>query len=113
MGRSPVVTAERVRASLQEVLDPHMKISVVDMGMVRSIDVAEGGEVSVGVSFPCIGCPAWTMIQEDMRDAIASLDGVSKVSVKVNWDTLWCKDDLAPEARTRIRTFGYQIHPME
>lgn len=113
MGRPPVVTPERVRASLAEVLDPHMKISVIDMGMVRSIDVADDGKVSVGVSFPCIGCPAWTMIQEDMREAIAAVDGVTDVSVKVKWDTLWCKDDLAPEARSRIRTFGYQIHPME
>lgn len=113
MGRSPVVTVEHVRACLQHVLDPHMKISVLDMGMVRSIDIADDGKVSVGVSFPCIGCPAWTMIQEDMREAIATLDGVTDVAVKVKWDTVWRKEDLAPEARSRIRTFGYQILPME
>ena len=108
-----MVTAEQVRTALQGVLDPHMNISVVEMGMVRSIDVAPDGHVSVGLSFPCIGCPAWTMIQESMREAVEAVDGVNQVAVKVMWDAPWRKDDLAPEARQRIRTFGYQILPME
>jgi len=109
-----MVTEELVRECLRSVLDPHMKVNLVEMGMIRRIGVdTSSGDVEVGLTFPCIGCPAWTMIQEEIREAVGKIEGVSEIRVRVCWDEPWRKDDLDPEARQRIRTFGYQIHPLE
>lgn len=109
-----MVTEDSVRDSLRSVLDPHMKISLIEMGMVRKIFINRDlGHVQIDLAFPCIGCPAWTMIQEEVREAVESITDVTKVNVRVCWDEPWQKDDLDPEARKRIRTFGYQIFPLE
>lgn len=103
------VTASSVRQSLKSVMDPHMDVSLVDMGMIRGIDVGDGGDVTVSMVFPCIGCPAWNMIQEDIRETVGALDGVRSVRVRVDWSEKWTKDDLSVSARERAQTFGYVI----
>lgn len=99
--------------ALQGVIDPHMNISIVEMKMVRGVDVSDGGEVVVGLAFPCIGCPAWTMMQNDIKEAVGELEGTRSVRVDVRWDEPWRKDDLSSSARERIRSFGYQIFPLD
>ncbi|MBX3596686.1 MAG: metal-sulfur cluster assembly factor [Rhizobiaceae bacterium] len=103
------VTAAAVRNSLKSVMDPHMSVSLVDMGMIRNIDVSDTGEVTVSMVFPCIGCPAWSMIQEEMRETISALEGVRSVRVRVDWTEKWTKDDLSESARDRAHSFGYVI----
>ena len=44
-----------VRAALDTVMDPHMNVSLPDMGMVRRVDVDENGLVDVGLVVPCVG----------------------------------------------------------
>jgi len=86
-----------------------MNVSLNDMGMLRNIDVSQAGDVTVSMVFPCIGCPAWNMIQEEIRETAAGLDGVRSVQVRVDWTQKWTKDDLAESAKDRARSYGYVI----
>ena len=62
-----MVTSEQVWDALAEVPDPEIPvISLVDLGVVRDIDVSEG-RVRVAFTPTFLGCPAL----EVMRDAIA------------------------------------------
>jgi len=38
-------TAEQITERLREVIDPELRRSIVDLGMVRSIEIAAGGRV--------------------------------------------------------------------
>ena len=103
------VTPSKVRASLDNVMDPHMNVSLNDMGMIRDIEVTQEGDVTVSMVFPCIGCPAWNMIQEEIHETAVKLDGVQSVKVRVDWNQKWNKDDLADTAKERAHSFGYVI----
>jgi metal-sulfur cluster biosynthetic enzyme len=100
---------ERVRLALSEVMDPHMNVSLFDMGMVRRLDLSETGDLEVGLIFPCIGCPAWDMIEHDIKQKASSIDGVRSVKVRIDWDKVWTKADLSDKAKERARTYGYVI----
>ena len=54
-----MLTEAAIAEVLQGVMDPHMNVSLPDMGMVRRISVSDMGDVDVGLVFPCVGCPAW------------------------------------------------------
>jgi len=108
-----MVAENAVRAALDGVMDPHMNISINAMQMVRSIDISPEADVAIGIVFPCIGCPAWTMMQNDIKEAVANLPGVRSIKVQVQWDEPWRKSDLSPATRKHIRSFGYQIFPMD
>jgi ATP-binding protein involved in chromosome partitioning len=81
-----VATKEQITERLREVIDPELRRSIVDLGMVRSIEIAEGGRVSVVVSLTTPGCPIRNHFQQAVAQRVSELDGVS--SVEVGFDVL-------------------------
>ncbi len=98
-----------VREALGRVMDPHMNVSLPDMGMVRRVDIDDDGLVDVGLVFPCVGCPAWDLIQAELKETVGAVEGVSRVKVKVEWNHEWSRNDITPEARIIARDHGYCI----
>ncbi|ELY51517.1 metal-sulfur cluster assembly factor [Natronococcus jeotgali] len=93
---------------LDEIPDPHIPVSLVEMAMIY--DVAENdGNVTVEMSFPCMGCPAYDMIHNDVRSCLALVDGVDEVEVDVVWDPVWSKDMLTESVREKIREAGISL----
>jgi ATP-binding protein involved in chromosome partitioning len=74
-------TEEQVRESLRVVIDPELRRSIVDLGMVRSVEIKPDGAVDVVVSLTTAGCPIRGHFQQAVADAVGKLDGVTQVSV--------------------------------
>jgi ATP-binding protein involved in chromosome partitioning len=74
-------TTEQVTEALRAVIDPELRRSIVDLGMVRSIDVREGGKIEVVVSLTTPGCPIRNHFQQAVAANVAKLDGVTEVGV--------------------------------
>lgn len=95
----------RVWEYLDEVPDPHIPVSLVDMAMIYDVD-ADESRVEVEMTYPCMGCPAYDMIQNDVRSILLPLDGVDAVDIEVVWDPVWSKEMLTQEAREQLREAG-------
>jgi ATP-binding protein involved in chromosome partitioning len=74
-------TREQVTDALRAVIDPELRRSIVDLGMVRSIEIREGGKVEVVVSLTTPGCPIRNHFQQAVAANVAKLDGVTEVGV--------------------------------
>ncbi len=83
---------------LRGVVDPELGSDIVDLGMVRTIDI-DGGLVTITVALTTAGCPLRSQIQKDVRARVESLPGVDKV--KINWDVL--SADERSEAMAKAR----------
>ena len=103
------LTREAVDKALDKVIDPHMKVSINSVGMVRRVEISQGGEVEVRLSFPCIGCPARELIHADVRDQVGALEGVTRVKLKDEWINKWDPADISEEARAKARESGYLL----
>jgi ATP-binding protein involved in chromosome partitioning len=79
-------TQEQITERLREVIDPELRRSIVELGMVRSIEIAQGGRVEVVVSLTTPGCPIRNHFQQAVAQRVSELDGVS--SVEVGFDVL-------------------------
>jgi ATP-binding protein involved in chromosome partitioning len=79
-------TAEQITERLREVIDPELRRSIVELGMVRSIDVQDGGRVEVVVSLTTPGCPIRNHFQQAVAQRVSELEGVS--AVEVGFDVL-------------------------
>ncbi|HEX2039604.1 MAG TPA: Mrp/NBP35 family ATP-binding protein [Acidimicrobiales bacterium] len=75
----PVTEAQVVEA-LRPVQDPELHMSIVDLGMVKSVDV-RGGTVDVLVALTVPGCPLRAEITDRVRSALLPLEGVDDVRV--------------------------------
>jgi len=74
-------TKEQVNEALRAVIDPELRRSIVDLGMVRSIEIAGDGRVDVVVSLTTPGCPIRSHFQQAVVDNVGKLDGVAAVGV--------------------------------
>ena len=91
--------------ALDGIPDPHIPVSLVDMAMIYDVR-ADGGEVAVDMTFPCMGCPAYDMIQNDIESCLRVMDGVESVDVEIVWDPVWSKEMLTEKARRELREAG-------
>jgi ATP-binding protein involved in chromosome partitioning len=71
-----------VRAALRGVIDPELGADIVELGMVTSVGIGEGGVVEVEVALTVAGCPLRTQIQSDVETHVGALPGVEVVSVR-------------------------------
>jgi metal-sulfur cluster biosynthetic enzyme len=101
---------ETVWEACDDVLDLHVPVSLVDMGMIYGVEADEGtGEATVQMTFPCMGCPGYEMLQGDVRNRVGSVPAVEAATVEVVWDPIWTKDRLTAEAREQLEDCGIGI----
>ena len=70
-------TREQILEALKVVIDPELRRDIVELEMVRSIDIKDGGVVDVTVSLTTPGCPIKSHFQTAVADAVAAVDGVT------------------------------------
>ncbi len=74
-------TPEQVTAALASVQDPEIHRPITELGMVKSVEIADTGLVTVTVLLTVAGCPLKDKITKDVTAAVSPLDGVTGVSV--------------------------------
>jgi metal-sulfur cluster biosynthetic enzyme len=101
---------DRLWAALCEVEDPEIPVSLVDMGLIVSLDyVVENRTAQLQITYTAMGCPAMDMIQEDIRARLLREDGVEQVDIEVVWDPVWTARRLSKAARTTMRDIGLAV----
>ncbi len=84
------LSEHQVIEALRPVSDPELHVSIVDLGMVRSVDIRRG-RVTVGVALTVPGCPLREEITRRVREALLPLKGVREVGVEL---TVMTPDEL-------------------
>src|SRR5690625_2734475 len=74
-------TKDQVNEALRGVIDPELRRSIVELGMVRSIEIKETGRVEVVVALTTAGCPIRSHFEGAVAERVGELDGVTGVAV--------------------------------
>jgi ATP-binding protein involved in chromosome partitioning len=74
-------TKEQVTEALRSVIDPELRRDIVELEMVRSIEIHVNGVVDVMVSLTTPGCPIRNHFQDGVAQALRKLEGVTGVNV--------------------------------
>lgn len=75
------ITREQVLEALKGVNDPELHKSIVELDMVKDIQI-DGGHVSVVVNLTVMGCPLKARFEQDVDAALRRIPGVEQVSVR-------------------------------
>jgi len=94
-----VVSKDEVMAALKDVIDPELHISIVNLQMVKNVEV-QSGAVKVQVALTVGGCPLSETISSDIQKAVLKLPGVKTVNVET---TVMTKQELE-QLRTKIQS---------
>jgi ATP-binding protein involved in chromosome partitioning len=74
-------TTEQVTEALRSVIDPELRRDIVELEMVRSIDIHPNGVVDVKVSLTTPGCPIRSHFETGVSNAVRGVEGVTGVNV--------------------------------
>ncbi|MCO5180814.1 MAG: phenylacetate-CoA oxygenase subunit PaaJ [Anaerolineae bacterium] len=108
---NPIIpTTEDVWRALEAVMDPEIPvISVVDMGIVRAVEMpADGVVVTMTPTFS--GCPALDVMRRDIETAVRDL-GIERVTVQTVLHPPWSTEWISETGREKLRRFGLAPPP--
>jgi ATP-binding protein involved in chromosome partitioning len=95
----PAPSLDAIHAALATVNDPEINRPITELGMVKSVDIARNGRVSVGVFLTVAGCPMRTTITERVTTAVLAVPDVTQVDVEL--DVM--SDDQRAALRNQLR----------
>ena len=100
------MSRERMLAVLDTVMDPEVPVlSVVELGIIRDLEVRDGGDVHVTVTPTYSGCPAMRVIEADIEAALRA-HGARSVQVTTKHSPAWTTDWMPALAREKLRAYG-------
>ena len=100
-----IVDERQVWEAFAEIPDPEIPVvSLVDLGVIRSVDVREG-HVHVEFTPTFLGCPALEVMKAALEQKVAALG--AEPEVEVVQDDSWSTDRITPEGREKLRAAGF------
>lgn len=101
--------AEQIWAWLGEVPDPEIPvISIVDLGIVRDVRVADDGACDVTITPTYSGCPAMQVIADAITEALHAR-GIQQVRLHNQISPAWTTDWMSDAGKAALK--GYGIAP--
>jgi metal-sulfur cluster biosynthetic enzyme len=95
---------EAVIRALDECYDPccrDRRISVVDMGLIESVEIV-GREVRIEMVLTTGWCPFASRLLEMVEEEVGKLPAVDAVEVEVVWDPAWTPERMSGSAREKL-----------
>ena len=91
---------------LEEVSDPEVPVlSILDLGIVRAVDVAADGHVTITITPTYSGCPAMSAISTDIRLRLLA-EGYTDLAIKNQLSPAWTTDWLSEAGRRKLEEYG-------
>jgi metal-sulfur cluster biosynthetic enzyme len=95
-----MVTEERVRDQLRNVIDPEIGMDLVELGLIYDVGVHdEGRHVDVTFSLTSPMCPVGDLIQEQVETEALSVEGVETVNAQLTFEPMWSPEMMSPAAK--------------
>ena len=91
-----LLTEELVREKLVDVFDPELRMSIVELGLIYDVDVAEGN-VKVVYTLTSQACPLGPIIDGQIQNILADLPGVKEVETEVTFNPPWDPRTMASD----------------
>lgn len=95
-------TVEDIEAALRGVVDPELGGDVVELGMVRGVDLTDG-VATITIALTIAACPMRDQIEGDVMRKVTALRGVDRTVVEVTAMTDRQRSELMSVARRRAR----------
>ncbi len=104
MNQGKTAKTDSVRQALQPVIDPELGISIVDLGLIRGVDVhGDEDQVRVYLTLTSPMCPMGPEIIASVESAVTQLPWTGDVEVQLVWQPPWDPSvDASEDARVEL-----------
>ncbi|MBK6628590.1 MAG: phenylacetate-CoA oxygenase subunit PaaJ [Flavobacteriales bacterium] len=101
-----MITKDRILELLDYVKDPEIPaINVLELGVVRQVEVEADGKAIVTITPTYTGCPAMDVMAADIKKELLEA-GVPAVEVKMSLSPAWTTDWITETGKRKLKTYG-------
>lgn len=99
-------TKEDILKLLSEIPDPEIPvISIIDLGVIRDIDIIDTTSISLKITPTYSGCPAMKQIEDDVRKKLVE-NGFTTITINTIFSPPWTTDWIPEEAKEKLKKYG-------
>lgn len=91
---------------LAQVADPEIPVlSILDLGMVRGIELSSKDEIVVRLTPTYSGCPATDLLKTQIVEALTA-NGMTPVQVIIDLSEAWTTDWMSESGKQKLQAYG-------
>ena len=98
-------TQQDVITVLKTIFDPEIPVDIYELGLIYEVKFsdAEGGQkVDVQMTLTSPNCPVAESLPNDVKQKVASMEGVVDADVEVVFEPSWTQDMMSEEAKLEL-----------
>ncbi len=89
---------DKIVVLLRTVYDPEIPVNIYDLGLIYDVDIDDGNNVTIEMTFTSPSCPAADFILMDVQMKIESIPEVNNVDLNLTFDPPWDQSMMSEEA---------------
>lgn len=94
---------DEIKKRLETVIDPELGISIMELGLVYEIKENQG-LVDIKMTLTSLGCPLFSVLEEDIQNKISQIQGVKEVKIELTFDPPWSKEKMTEKGKALLGT---------
>ena len=97
---------DQIIQALQTVIDPELRIDLVNLGLIYGVAMDEDGVVNVKMTLATMGCPITDALKQMICTAVRKVTGVTAVEITLVWEPVWTPERMSRYARIALGYHG-------
>lgn len=95
-----MISKKDILKKLEEVLDPELGISIVDLGLIYNVEVKKNNQLKITMTLTTIGCPLISIIEKEIKNKLSELGFMEeKIEIELTFDPPWSMEKMSEKAK--------------
>jgi|SRR5690554_7392824 len=88
--------------TIKTVYDPEIPVDVYELGLIYEVKINSDKTVDVEMTLTSPNCPVAESLPNEVKEAIASVEGVKSANVNIVFDPPWDQTMMSEEAKLEL-----------
>ena len=93
---------EKIVKVLKTIYDPEIPVDIYELGLIYDVFVNEDSDVKILMTLTTPNCPVAESLPQEVKDKVASIEGVESAEVEMTFDPPWSRDLMSEEAKLEL-----------
>ena len=98
----PKELGETVVKALKTIYDPEIPVDIYELGLIYDVFLNEDNDVKILMTLTTPNCPVAESLPQEVKDKVASIEGVKSAEVEMTFDPPWSRDLMSEEAKLEL-----------
>ncbi|OGK62505.1 hypothetical protein A2334_05715 [Candidatus Roizmanbacteria bacterium RIFOXYB2_FULL_38_10] len=96
------ISEKKAWNALEEVMDPEIHISLIDLGLIYKITVQKE-KIHVLMTLTTVGCPLFSLIEKEVKDKLIFLGfKPENIKLELTFDPPWTMERITEKGRAMM-----------